>query len=109
MPRLKLDGRVYIGQTCMSLKQRSGNNGHRYKSCTKFYNAIQKYGWDNFEHIILYQNLTLDEANKKEKELIEQYNSIDNGFNLVAGGRNHPWSEEDKKKNEIEKSWKQES
>ena len=52
MHRLKLDGRVYIGQTCMSLRQRSGDNGYRYKSCTKFYNAIQKYGWDNFEHIV---------------------------------------------------------
>lgn len=98
MHRLKLDGRVYIGQTCMSLKQRSGSNGCRYKNCTKFYNAIQKYGWNNFEHIVLYQNLTLDEANRKEKELIEKYNSINNGFNLVAGGRNHTWSEEDKKK-----------
>lgn len=92
--RLKSDGRVYVGQTNGSLKTRAGSNGHRYKSCTKFWNAIQKYGWDNFDHIIIKDNLSLDEANKLEAELIEKYDSINNGFNLVVGGRNHLWSEE---------------
>lgn len=42
--RLREDGRVYVGQTNSTLKERSGSNGHRYKKCTKFFNAIQKYG-----------------------------------------------------------------
>ena len=96
--RLKSDGRVYVGQTNGSLKTRAGSNGHRYKNCTKFWNVIQKYGWDNFDHIIIKDNLSLDEANKLEAELIEKYDSINNGFNLVAGGRNHLWSEETKRK-----------
>ena len=96
--RLKEDGRVYVGQTNSSLKTRAGSNGHRYKNCTKFWNAIQKYGWNNFEHIIVQDNLTLEEANKLEAELIEKYDSINNGFNLVAGGRNHLWSEEYRQK-----------
>lgn len=95
---LKGTDRCYIGQTCMSVKQRAGSSGHRYKSCTKFYYAIQKYGWENFELEILKDNLSLDEANQLEQEYILKYNSINNGFNLVHGGRNHLWTEEERKK-----------
>lgn len=87
---LKKDGRVYIGQSCSSsLRERSGSNGCRYKGCTKFYNAIQRYGWDAFDHIVLADNLTLEEANQLEASYITQYDSINNGFNIYEGGRNH--------------------
>ncbi len=43
------------------------------------------------------ENLTLQEANELESELIKEYNSIENGFNLVDGGRNHLWSDDYKK------------
>lgn len=90
MHRLKEDGRVYIGQSCSSsLEERSGSNGCRYKGCTKFYNAIQRYGWDAFDHIVLADNLTLEEANQLEASYITQYDSINNGFNIYEGGRNH--------------------
>lgn len=88
---------MYVGQTCSTLAKRSGANGYHYKNCTKFYNAILFYGWDAFEHIIVAEHLTLEEANKLEHELIIKYDSINNGFNLVDGGRNHLWSEEYKK------------
>ena len=91
---LKDTDKVYIGQTSMSIQQRAGSQGHRYKGCNKFYNAIQKYGWDNFECEILAENLTLEEANKLEDEYILKYNSIENGFNINRGGRNHLWTEE---------------
>ena len=94
MHKLKIDGRVYIGQTCLSIEKRAGSNGNKYKGCTKFWNAIQKYGWNNFEHIVLASDLTLDQANELEKQYIEKFNSIENGFNLVEGGRNHSWTEE---------------
>jgi len=95
MHTLILDGRKYIGQT---------NDIHArwkpsaYKTCTKFYNAIQQYGWDNFTHEILYDNLTLEEANKLEEELIAKYDTINNGFNLDSGGLNHLHSQETKDK-----------
>lgn len=91
---LKGTNRVYIGQTCLTIKERAGNQGHRYNHCIKFYNAIKKFGWDNFECEILAENLTLEEANKLEDEYILKYNSIENGFNLNRGGRNHLWTEE---------------
>lgn len=92
---LTLDGRKYIGQT---------NDIHSrwkpsaYKTCTKFYNAIQEYGWNNFTHEIIYDNLTLEEANELEEKLIAEYDTINNGFNLDSGGLNHLHSQETKNK-----------
>lgn len=94
---LKIDGRVYIGQTNLTLKQRAGFNGCRYQKCPKFWYAIQKYGWENFESEIIATNLTIEEANTLEDKLILKYNSIENGFNINRGGRNHIWTEEQRK------------
>lgn len=91
---LKGTNKVYIGQTCNSIKERAGSKGHRYKGCPKFYNAIQHYGWENFICKVMADNLTLEEANALEDELILKYNSIEEGFNLNRGGRNHLWTEE---------------
>lgn len=83
----KINGKVYIGQTCKQPKKR-WRNGKGYKGSKHFYNAIQKYGWDGFEHEILYDNLTLEEANNKEKECIQKYKSNDEnfGYNIREGG-----------------------
>lgn len=95
--KLKQDGRVYVGQTNSSMKERAGSSGHKYKGCPKFWHAIQKYGWDAFEHILVKDKLTIDEANKLEDDLILKYNSIENGFNINRGGRNHTWTDEQRK------------
>lgn len=94
----KINGKVYIGQTC-NKPERRWNKGQGYKGSTYFYLAILKYGWDNFEHEILFNCLTLEEANKLEKELIEEYNSTDRkyGYNLRDGGLNGKMSESTKK------------
>lgn len=95
----KVNGKRYIGQTCMSTKQRWGVDGCNYKKSTYFYNAIQKYGWDNFLHEVLFDNLTLDEANAKEIELIEFYQTMndDFGYNLRSGGSGGEFAERTKK------------
>ena len=82
----KLNHKSYIGITCVSVEGRWGHNGNHYKRQLKFYNAIQKYGWDNFEHIILEENLTLTDANLKEQYYIQYYDSINNGYNVATGG-----------------------
>lgn len=84
----KINNKKYIGITSQNPKDR-WNNGKGYgKSQTYFYNAIQKYGWDNFEHDILYTNLNKDEACKKEIELIALHNTTnkDYGYNISLGG-----------------------
>ena len=81
----KINNKKYIGITSKSLKSRA-NNGEGYKGCNKFYNAITKYGWNNFNHKILYRNLTKEEAELKEKELIKKYNTQIDGYNISEGG-----------------------
>lgn len=80
-------GKVYIGITSTSVQKR-WNNGNGYKKCKAFYRAIQKYGWDNITHEILFDNLTKDEACKKEIELIKEYDSQNRtkGYNISSGG-----------------------
>ena len=81
----KVNGKVYIGKTRTSLQRRAGRNGERYSQCTYFGNAIKKYGWDNFEPVILEDNLTPEEATIKEVEYIKEYDSTNpaKGYNLV--------------------------
>lgn len=91
----EINGKKYVGQTCKSLEIRSGTNGQGYKRCTYFWHAIQKYGWGNFKHEILYDNLTHEEANKLEKLLIQilRTQNPEYGYNIQNGGvenRNPP-------------------
>ena len=86
----KINGKIYIGQTCRkNVKARFGKNGIQYQKCPRFWNAIQKYGWENFEHIVLIENLTQEIADIIEIELIEKYKSCNTnfGYNLAPGGR----------------------
>ena len=80
------NGKNYIGITRRNPIKRWGFNGYGYRLQTKFYNAILKYGWDNIKHEILFTNLTKEEAEEKEIELIKKYNSIENGYNVENGG-----------------------
>ena len=96
----KINSKVYIGITSRTPEERWGSNGCNYKSSPYFYNAIQKYGWDNFEHNILYTNLTKEEACKKEQELIKNFNSMDRnfGYNSTSGGEIFIMNEETRQK-----------
>ena len=95
----KINGKIYIGITMQKPEQR-WRYGEGYKSSPHFYAAIQKYGWDNFEHNILFQNLTKEEACKKEQELIAKFNSINRefGYNSTSGGEIFVMNEEIKQK-----------
>jgi len=81
------NGKVYIGITCRKPEHR-WDHGKGYIPCPKMWNAIQKYGWDNVLHEILFDSLTAEEAQNKEIELIAHYNSTDNncGYNICIGG-----------------------
>ena len=78
--------KYYVGIT-NNIKKRWAYNGANYKGQI-FYRAIEKYGWDNIKHTILYDNLTKEEALQKEKEMIIKYHSKlgDRGYNVTDGG-----------------------
>lgn len=80
-------GKKYIGITgCSSVKRRWGNGANYRKQI--FNRAIKKYGWNNIKHIVLYDNLTEEEAKKKEIELISFFNTTNSkyGYNNTKGG-----------------------
>lgn len=80
--------KVYIGITSKCVNERWRKNGNGYFNNTYFYNAILKYGWDNIRHEILFTELTKEEAEQKEIELIAHYksNQKEYGYNHAIGG-----------------------
>ncbi len=85
----KINGKIYIGQTCRDVNRRWAN-GLGYKGNNHFNNAIKKYGWDNFEHIVLFDDLSQEMANIIEEYLIKKYDTTNkkHGYNMRSGGSN---------------------
>lgn len=96
----KINRKRYIGITSKIPEERWGKNGNNYRTSPHFYNAINKYGWDNFEHNILYTDLSQEEACFEEKRLIALYKSNINtfGYNQTTGGETFTLSKEAKEK-----------
>lgn len=81
------NGKRYIGITCQKpVEKRWYSTGSGYHTCPKMWNAIQKYGWQNVEHVILYEHLPQAMAEAAEMRLIKEYDSIANGYNVDKGG-----------------------
>lgn len=100
------NNKYYIGITKQSIQKR-WKYSYGYKSQTLFWRAIQKYGWENIKHIVIAENLSHDDACKKEIELIAKYqsNNPKYGYNRTSGGdgtcnfsHKNPHSEEWKRK-----------
>lgn len=108
--RNKINNKAYIGITSQTLNGRWGLDGKEYcrGGQPRFKNAIEKYGWDNFEHIIWAEELTEKEANHIEILLIAlfktnccRYKNPEYGYNLTDGGggmSGHKDTEETRKK-----------
>lgn len=106
----KTTGKSYIGKTSnISNPNKRWKNGLGYPQTTQpaFYNAIQKYGWEDFEHTILENYIqTVEEACEREKYWINYYHtwiydSECNGYNITQGGdgaAGHKLSDETKQK-----------
>lgn len=82
----KINNKYYVGITSKTPEKR-WQNGYGYKGQV-FYKAIEKYGWDNFEHEVIASNLTKEEAENFEKILIQKLDSFvgHNGYNVSVGG-----------------------
>ena len=97
------DGTIYAGQSGKDkLTYRWGPDGSQYKMQPEFYDKILEFGWDNIEHIELYSNLSQEEANEKEVEVIESYGGINDPkvLNSQSGGKNN-FKESEKQKQKI--------
>lgn len=91
----KINSKVYIGITILKPTVRWGKDGCNYKESPYFWSAIQKYGWENFDHLILATGLSKEEAAEQERFWISEFNSQDkeHGYNLASGGYSQPGEE----------------
>lgn len=85
-----LNGKCYIGQSVDPHKRfvshcsRANNDSDN----SPIHSAIKKYGKENFKLEILEWT---EDYNRREKELIQEYNSLSpNGYNIALGGENPP-------------------
>lgn len=80
-------GKVYIGITKQTPNCR-WKNGFGYESSPHFWNAIQKYGWENFSHEVLIEGISKEDACAEERRLIADLNALDPtfGYNQKTGG-----------------------
>ena len=78
-------GKKYIGKTKTDLKTRAKKNFVGYKGCVAFYNAIQKYGWENFEVEIL-EECPIEVLLEAETQYILDMDTTnpDKGYNIVT-------------------------
>ena len=83
----RTNAKRYVGIT-KNNPNRRWMGGQGYKCNRHFYSAIQKYGWDNFEHEIIVSGLSFEDAKEIEKTLIKEWNLQDPhfGYNMTAGG-----------------------
>lgn len=83
----KVNNKKYIGIT-RNIPERRWNNGRGYINNIYFSRAIEKYGWHNFSHEILYTDLTKEQAEEIEIKLIKEYDTANHkhGYNIELGG-----------------------
>lgn len=79
-------GKSYIGIT-RDYDARCRMHRSPTSRCVAFRAAVERYGWDNFLHEVLYDNLTKDQALYREQQLIREYGTmVPHGYNLTTGG-----------------------
>ena len=95
----KINGKKYVGITGNENLNRRWINGRGYFRNKHFSDAIEKYGWDNFEHKIIAQGLAKESACALERQLIKEYDTQnkEKGYNITDGGEFFRHSEESKK------------
>jgi group I intron endonuclease len=88
-------GKQYVGKSTIDPEQKSV----LYQSAAKYFpnikrpilESIRKYGWDKMQFCIIERNdsWTSDELNEREKYWIQNYNTLNAGYNITAGGDGH--------------------
>lgn len=94
------NGKRYVGISHLKTYKRWGHEGNGYKNCTLFWKAIKKYGWSGFNHTVLHNNLSKEEAEALEIKYISDWKLTNPkfGYNLLEGGNANLPSEQTRKK-----------
>jgi len=85
----KINGKSYIGFDSNWPKRMVDHkqNHNKNRRIGKFYNALKKYGWENFEWNVIYQSKDNNHTlNVMESFFIHQYNTLNGGYNMTPGG-----------------------
>lgn len=94
-------GRCYIGQTIQDPNRRRlehiADSRHTPREY-HFHNALRKYGIDAFTFEVIDTASTLEELNLLEDKYVNEFDSINNGFNIRQAGGNKLHSEESKER-----------
>jgi group I intron endonuclease len=88
-------GKQYVGKSTIDPDQKLA----LYQSTAKYFTkikrpileAIRKYGWDNMQFVIIERddNWTFNNLNEREKFWIQNYNTLNVGYNVTSGGDGH--------------------
>jgi len=83
-----INGKSYIGFDSAWPKRMNRHlENANYNREGKFYDAIRKYGWENFQWEILYQSEDKERTlNVMEPQFIREYNTFNQGYNMTEGG-----------------------
>lgn len=87
-----INGKIYIGQTKQTLKQRDYKHQTQLNDNTYFHRALKKYGRQNFSLELVEDNIPFNQLNEKEKfyiDFFESFYTTGKGYNLTQGGQ---WS-----------------
>lgn len=99
------NGKKYVGQTTCKTAGTTPlqaiddryDSGSGYVACRAFYNALLKYGRENFDVEVLGLAHSRVEADALESEWISKSNSLSpNGYNIRSGGGGHSLHEDTK-------------
>lgn len=83
----KINGKLYIGQTIRSLRERWVEHNQPSSRCLLIKQAINKYGRENFLVTVIKNCSSQEELNNEEVNFIKSLNTLTpNGYNLNSGG-----------------------
>jgi predicted GIY-YIG superfamily endonuclease len=83
----KQNGKVYIGFDSSWPRRKWEHKSSYTKKQNKFYNALKKYGFDNFDWQVIYQSKDQEHTLKyMEPYFINLYESKVSGYNSTFGG-----------------------
>ena len=85
------DGKCYVGSTTNEPMTR-WNNGHGYDNQPKMKAAIEKFGWDNVNHLSI-EAPSEEAAAEVETIMIRMLDTINNGYNARPGSNDSTYHE----------------